>query len=637
MKSKYLLTALMTGIVGLQSCNDFLDTAPTEGFPEDAVWSSQKSAEGFVLDIYKYAISPYTDLWTWDCDFSNNMVYCRFDCSGEARGMMENTYDCGLNSQFARIRACNKVIEEMAKPESPLEESARAELTAEAKLMRAMFYYDLARKAGRYIWVDHVLTPEDEFNLPLTKDIVESYQHILDDIREAIPDLPESASRGRLSQGAAYAMLSEVCLTAAAYTDDAASLQNGKSLYQEAVDAVDAISELGYTLDPNYEDMFNQNGAYTSPEIIFARYWSKDNTQVQNVDMINLIPNLLNDNLTKQRCAPLFKKGDIFECWLDATPSQNLVDDYLVIDQETNKAVRWYESSQFTAATKTLTVDEAEAAMKNTWSEAGRDTTENCYVDEAELEGNTFRAFEVTDENANISDLMYSHRDKRFDASIIRDGSTFLGEDIATIWRGNMHRLCSANAYAGDHVPLTNYSTRKYVYTEWENRPFYDVYTDYHKIAFRYGHAVLNKAEALLRLNKIPEAVAALNQTRTIHGELPASTAATEEDAWNDYKIERRVELFLEGDWYFSLLRWGLYGGAANDNKQPKAVIDELTEPATFIEIRRDRKAAFVGKVAVRFNDQRRFDTRSYLFPITRGLIQANSAINDTDQNPGWE
>ena len=40
---------------------------------------------------------------------------------------------------------------------------------------------------------------------------------------------------------------------------------------------------------------------------------------------------------------------------------------------------------------------------------------------------------------------------------------------------------------------------RKYIYTEWSPRPFYNVMTDYHKILFRYGRALLNKAEALLR------------------------------------------------------------------------------------------------------------------------------------------
>ena len=44
-------------------------------------------------------------------------------------------------------------------------------------MMRAMIYFDLARKAGRYIWVDRVLNTNDEFNLPLTK---EAYRHLLE-------------------------------------------------------------------------------------------------------------------------------------------------------------------------------------------------------------------------------------------------------------------------------------------------------------------------------------------------------------------------------------------------------------------------------------------------------------------------
>lgn len=343
MKHKHILPILLMGALGLQSCSDFLDTKPTEGYPETTVWETQGTVDAFVIGNYGNAFGLYEWFSTWDKTFTNNMVNCRADCPGEARGLIENTYDCGLNSRFTSIRNCNLIIEKMK--ESSIPEAYKARFTAEAKMMRAMIYFDLARKAGRYIWVDRVLNTNDEFNLPLTKDIVESYQHVLTDLREAIPNLPEEAEAGRLTKNAGYAFLSEVCLTAAAYTNDNASLQAGKSLYQEAIDAVDALK--GVSLDANYESIFNQDGAYSSPEIILAQYWSKDNTTVQGTDMINLIPNLLNSNLEKNGCGPLFKNPDIFECWLDHTPSQNLVDDYLVIDQETGKAVRWYEASQF--------------------------------------------------------------------------------------------------------------------------------------------------------------------------------------------------------------------------------------------------------------------------------------------------
>ena len=43
MKSKYILPIFLMGTVGLQSCSDFLDTEPTEGFPETVVWETQNT------------------------------------------------------------------------------------------------------------------------------------------------------------------------------------------------------------------------------------------------------------------------------------------------------------------------------------------------------------------------------------------------------------------------------------------------------------------------------------------------------------------------------------------------------------------------------------------------------------------
>ncbi|WP_289161156.1 RagB/SusD family nutrient uptake outer membrane protein [uncultured Parabacteroides sp.] len=618
--NKYILPFCLTAMVGLQSCGDFLDTYPTESYGDNVVWSDQGTVEAFVVGNYGNAYDRFLEFNYWDRVFANNMINCRSGCPGEARGLMENTFGWGLNDRFGAIRNCNLIIEKVAASEV-LDESYKKRYTAEAKMMRAMIYYDLARRGGRFMWVDRVLTESDNFEIPLTKSIEESYGYVLKDLREAITDLPEEVVSGRLNKNSGLALLSEVCLTAAAYTGNAAGLHvsSGVDLYQEAVDAVDAIR--GVSLDPNYGDIFNENGAYSSNEIILAKYWSADNTSMVNTDMQSLTPNVLNSNVELNGCGPLFKVGDMFEGWLEYTPTQNLVDDYLVVDQTTNKAVRWSESSQFVNNTRAITRDEALEKIE--------------HKDPNELTGAHFKAFEVTTPGVNISDLMYNNRDKRFEASIIHDGSVFYGENIAMNNHGNMSRWATVR-YAQDHVPLSNYGTRKCMYTNLSPRPFWNVTTPYHKVVFRYGRALLNKAEALLRLNRVSEAVETMNQTRTIHGGLPASTAANLADAWADYKIERRVELFYEADFYFSLLRWGKYGNEANDGKAPGSVIDELCEPATFIEISKDRSAAYVGNVQFS-NDERKFDTRSYLFPITKSVINANPAITDADQNPGWE
>lgn len=598
----------------MQGCNDFLNTEPSSIYGEELVWGSASNVEAFVIGKYNTVMDYYLNNRFTDNTFTDNMVNCRAACPGEARGLMENTYNIGLNDRFGIIRACNMIIERCGSSEV-LDDLSRKQYVALGKLMRAMVYYDLARKTGKVIWVDKVLSSDDpDFDIPLTKDATESFGYILKDLRDAIPDLPTNQPAGALSQEFGYAFMSEVLLTAAAYTDDAASLQNGKSLYQEAVDCVDAIS--GHALDPDYGSMFDENGAYKSSEIILARYWDAQYTWCQNTDQLNMIANVLNTNLEARGCSPLWKKGDIFECWLDFTPSQNLVDAYLVIDQKDGLAKRWYETSQWLENTEEIDQTTAFELIE--------------HMDD-DVVAKAYR----TKNDADISDLMYENRDARFDASILHDKSEFYGETIAMINHGNMTRW-SGTPYGANHIPLTNYATRKAIYTNMSPRPFYNTSTDYHKVVTRYGRALLNKAEALLRLNKVPEAVATYNQTRTIHGQLPASTATTLAQAWEEYKIERQVELFWECDYYYSLLRWGRYGNEANNGEQPMGTIKELSRPSTFIEINRDRNAAFVGEVRF-FNDQRQFPTRYYYFPIPQGLINANSAITAQDQNPGWE
>ena len=616
MKAKYLLPLSLLFGMAAQSCGDFLDTEPAAIYSEDLVWGSAANVEAFVMGRYSTVMSYYRDNVFTDRTFTDNMINCRGAAPGEVRGLMENTYDIGLNGRFGVIRACNMIIERCATSEV-LNPSDQKKFVAMGKLMRAMVYFDFARKTGKFIWVDKVLSSDDpDFNLPLTKSVEESYGYILKDIREALPDLPAGRqASGALGQDFGYAFASEVLLTAAAYTNDAASLQNGKSLYQEAIDCVDALS--GYSLDPNYGGLFNENGAQSS-EIILAQYWDKQYSTCQSTGQVNLIANVPNTKLEETGCGPLWQTmGAIFECWLEYAPSQNLVDDYLVIDQTDGKAKRWNETSQWLNNTSVVSA----ATAKN----MGADQRDDDVVKTAYAAQN----------GADISDLMFNNRDARFDQSILHDKSHFYGEDIAMYSHGNMTRW-STNNYGGDHVPLTNYCIRKGIYTNMSPRPFYNTATDFHQVITRYGRALLNKAEAQLRLNRVNDAVATFNQTRTIHGKLPASTATTLAEAWKDYKIERHVELFWECDRYCSLLRWGMYGGEANDGKSPRSEISELATPTTFIEISPARDAAYVGYVQF-YNNQRTFPVRQYLFPIPQSLINANSAITNADQNPGWE
>ena len=600
--NKYIVPLLFCTAGVLQGCNDFLDTKPSESYSEELVWSSRSTAEAFILQTYNNVIPKYTDFKTEDC-LTTNSVYVYQGSPNAVRELVDRGWDFGFGD-FGTVRRCNLIIEKVAA--SPIDEKSKTELIAEGKMLRAMTYYYQAKHTGRVIWVDRVLTEEDDFNLGLTSTIKESYDYILKDLDDAIAGLPTESKAGRLNKNAALALKSEVCLTAAAYTGE-------KALFQQAIDAVDAIQ--GYTLDSNYEGMFNQDGAYSSPEIILARYRSKDNNTCGNTLMQEMIPNQNNDAIKNFGCSPVMKTDFIFECWMSHAPSQNLVDHYLVIDRLTNQAVPWNESTQFKNSVNEVPVS---------------DVADMAYDPKELVNGKGY----VSKDGTKLNELVYGNRDKRFYATIVYDSCLFYGETITMCQKGNLNRCSRVGNPGTSHMPLTNYMWRKSIYNV-SPRPFVDVLTDYHYVVFRLGRVLMNKAEALLCQGKWQEAMNVINKTREVHGGLPASTATNLAEAWIDYKRERNVELPLEGDYYWSLLRWGKYGQEANHGLAPTSVIPELNCPATFSEISKDRQRMFVGQVQFT-NDQREFRTRRYLFPIPQGVINANPALSDADQNPEW-
>lgn len=612
---KYITPVLLCGALTLQSCEHFLDTKPTASYSENLVWGSNSTADAFILQTYDGILGKYHDIRTEEQWTLNSIP--RQSCPDEAKDLKDRNWDWGFGD-FETIRRCNIIIENV-QASTGIDEAQKVELIAEGKMLRAMTYYYQAKHSGRIIWVDHVMKQDEEFNLPLTESIDKTYDLILKDIDDAIAGLPETSDQGRINANAARAFKSEVCLTAAAYSTDPV---RQKSLWEQSVAAVDGIQ--GYILDSKYASMFNQDGAQSSPEIILAQYYSKDNTLVVNTLMQEMIPNQSNDRLTSYGGRPFFNEDLVFECWLEHTPSQNLVDDYLIIDQSTQKAVKWNESSQFLNATTPVT---------------NADVMDLAYIDK-ELDASSLAyRLNSTSPDDQLNQVMYTHRDQRFYDAIQYDSCSFYNELITMHQGGNLHRCSNGKDPGNGQITSTNYMWRKYIYVA-SHRQFWDTPTDYHYVIFRYGRALLNKAEALLCLSKadaskIAQAVSTFNQTRTIHGQLPPSTATTLADAWTDYKRERRVDLALEGDYYWSLLRWGLYGGEANHGKPAGDIIPELNSPATFVEISQDRHRMFVGTVGYT-NADRSFSKRRYLFPIPQGTINANSAINDSDQNTGW-
>lgn len=599
MKNCYKIVVVLAAlaITGTSCKKNILDTQPFDKFDENTVWSSKATADAFINGAYASVLNDFTNnpsMVEYEAYAGNAVV----NASGFGLHVANETFDrytdFGFN-RFSNIRRCNLALSKL--PGSPLSETEKAELIAEARFLKAMTYFNLTRKFGRVIWVDTLLTPDDNFKLPLTANVGESYSRIMTLLDAAIAGMPETAKPGKASRYTAFALKSEVALQAAAYTGD-------DNYFTVAIAAADSVINSGkFSLETDYEGMFNETKKNSS-EILLGVYRNRQNTNCESItDLQNVMPNTNNGAIAARGGYPFFKVDGIFIGWMWWGVSQNLVDNYLVIDQtDPSKAVKWNESSQF---------------INNITRVSSPDPV---FIDSGRLTG-----------SSDVSALMYQHRDARFYASIIYDSCSWFGESVSMKVRGNLYRL--TNGALGPHMSPSNYIWRKGVYNT-NPRVGYGVPTDYHWVIFRLGRVYLNKAEALLRQGKVAEAVEMFNVTRTIHGQLPPSTASNSEEAWSDYKRERRVELAKEQDFYWSLLRWGKYGGDANHGMAPSGTIPELTEPSTFVEINENRSGYSIQELVFLNQNQHKFTAnKRYLFPIPQSQIERNEMLT---QNDNW-
>ncbi|BAX79073.1 RagB/SusD family nutrient uptake outer membrane protein [Labilibaculum antarcticum] len=593
----YILIAC-TGILSYSCSDSLLDTKPLDKFTELDVWNDVNLAQGFVYNTYGSVI-PELFVNPNDRDprmggvssdnYTDNVLNDKSD--NVARDLIDKYFDAGWatnnsyywyggaplgrknpikENSFEVIRDCNLIIQKVAASEG-INEVDKPSLIAQGKMLRALIYFTKARLFGKYVIVDKVLTTEDELKLPRTETIKETYDFIIKDLQEAVVDLPVTGAAGKLTKGAAYAMLAEISLHGAAY------IESGKEeYYQISKKASEDLFALGYDLDDDYEALFNDYGkALTSSEIILAQYKHIDATLFVMTPVQGRMPNM---EVARTSGTPKLKES--FLGWTKNWPSSDFVDDYLVSDVD-GIAKKYDETTYY------------------------QDFLTN---------------------GGYVSEAVYGHRDARFYASIVSDSTQLLSNMVTTRIGGNMHYKQS-NKGVNMSTP-SGYFIRKGISNSILGYKAV-VNTNYHQTIARLGRSYLNYAEVLLRLNQPALAVDYINRTRTRHGNLPALAAGLSiNEVWKWYKIERRVELFLENDRYWSLLRWGKEAGGG--------VISEINNTVhTFFEIAADGRSFEIKDLEIHIaNQEKRFSPRRYLFPVPQNERDLNEKL---DQNPGWE
>lgn len=187
-------------------------------------------------------------------DAKNNNVLDQFDIS--VAPSYNNLFNTDWINYYAAIFRCNKVIQAEETADWGGDLTARGRIIGQARALRAILYFDLARMFGD---VPLITVPTEE-NLPRTA-ASEVYKQIFEDLKYAAANIPANAfpldnrkeNDGRITKYAAEALLARAYLYYTGYYGQ----ENEGCTKQEAIDALeDIINNGGYELEAHYADLF---------------------------------------------------------------------------------------------------------------------------------------------------------------------------------------------------------------------------------------------------------------------------------------------------------------------------------------------------------------------------------------------
>ena len=196
MKKYILFTVILLGFSF--SCQDYLDFPPEGEVPVDEFFQTEDDALKAVNAMYGY-------LRSWSISAFNYLILGSVPSdeiqkgSSPGDGSWANDYD---NFQFTKtqlqirefwtgryggINLANQVLANV--PDIEMSAAVQSRMIAEAKFIRAMHYYYLVRAYGGVPLIDQI-PAGPERAIRTTAD--ETWEFIETNLRDAIPDLPET-------------------------------------------------------------------------------------------------------------------------------------------------------------------------------------------------------------------------------------------------------------------------------------------------------------------------------------------------------------------------------------------------------------------------------------------------------------
>lgn len=399
------------------------------------------------------------------------------------------------------------------------------EYVAEAKFLRAMFYFSLTDLFGGVPYYDESTNVNEEFmNLKQSRSSLEEVRaHILEDLDEAIKYLPvehAASEYGRATKGAAYALRGKVHL----YDKEWQSAIND---FEEIV--YNKSNNYGYALDDDYARVFKLYNGAKSPETVFS---------IQNKSGVGT-------EYGMQIQALMGCRGAYGSCWNNTVPSTQLVDMYEFKD---GRPFNWDE---IFPGYNAMTPEQRKELLS------------------VEMDGSgTIVGLREADTAKILS--AYTCRDPRLMATVIVPYSHYMGNigrttNVDLIFALD-HNL-AGNANGGtiqNNAGWVSYLYRKFV-TEGDqggaisNR----LHTPFAFPLIRFADVLLMLSEAYNEAGQLDKAVTEFNKVRARVG-MPGLNSgpawmvvSNKEQMAERIRKERAVEFAGEGLRFSDLRRWG--------------------------------------------------------------------------------
>lgn len=519
---KKILYSVLTvlALVGTTSCSDFLDEQKPQGVLDSETVKEPSNVDNLVISAYAVFttaedINSSFSMWNFDVRSDDAYKGGNGTSDGDVFHQLEIeqgvlTTNWNINDMWVRLYNC---ISRVNSAISVLETTSdsyqlKAQRLGEMKFLRAYAHFLLKRLYKNIPFImDANLKQEDYNTLSNTEfNNDEGWQQIINDVEYAYSVLPvKQTDKGRPSKAAAAAFLTKAYLYKAYRQDDPSSNQVTSINREDLLKVIeysnpDIYSAGGFDLEPDFHNNFRPETQYENGvESIWAMQYSiNDGTKYGNLNWSYslIVPNI--PGVTDGGC-------DFYK------PSQNLVNAYRT-DADGHPFIDTFNNKDY---------------------DLTQDADPRLFL------------------TVGLTGLPYEFNSKYM-------------MDASATWS-------RSNGLYGYYVTLKQNVDPDCGYLvkgSWWGTPM-------NRIVFRYADVLLERAEAYAQLNETGEAIKLVNEIRKrakqstgMIANYPSDYGVkfnistyngsySQEDALKIVKMERRLEMGMESERFFDLVRWG--------------------------------------------------------------------------------